>query len=44
MTWHTSTTTRDELKALIARIRQRGGTIASCQRTPGGLVLTWFTL
>jgi hypothetical protein len=44
MTWHTSTTTRDKLAALVADIRLQGGTVASCQRCAAGLVVTWFTL
>lgn len=44
MTWHTSTTTRDGLVGLIARIRHHGGTVASCQRCNEGLLVTWFTL
>lgn len=44
MTWHTSTTTRDKLDALIREIRGQGGTIASCQRCTAGLQITWFTL
>jgi hypothetical protein len=43
MTWHTSTTTRDKLDALISEIRRGGGTIASCQRCATGLLVTWFT-
>ena len=44
MTWHTSTTDRDGLLALIAQIRARGGTIASCLRSSEGLIITWFVL
>lgn len=44
MTWHSSITSRDKLEALIAEIRQTGGTIASCQRCTAGLLVTWFTL
>ena len=44
MTWHTSTTTRDKLAALITEIRRRGGTVASCQRCTSGLLVTWFTV
>jgi len=44
MTWHTTTTTRDLLDALISDIRDQGGTIASCQRCSAGLQITWFTL
>jgi len=44
MTWHTEMTTRDGLLDLIARIRARGGTIASCLRSSEGLAVTWFVL
>ncbi len=44
MTWHTSTTTRDDLQQLITHIRHCGGTVASCQRCAEGLLVTWFTL
>lgn len=44
MTWHTSTTRREDLPALIAHIRHHGGTVASCQQCTEGLLVTWFTL
>lgn len=44
MTWRSSTTTREGLAALIDHIRHHGGTVASCQRCTGGLLITWFTL
>ncbi len=44
MTWHTSTTTRDELNRLLTEIRHRGGTVASCRHDTSGLLVTWFTL
>lgn len=44
MTWHTSTTTRDELDRLLAEIRHQGGTVASCHRCTAGSEITWFTL
>lgn len=44
MTWQTTRTTTAELDDLIAAIRRRGGTIASCQRCDAGLLVTWFTL
>lgn len=44
MTWQTTRTTKDGLDDLIAAIRRRGGTIASCQRCDEGLLVTWFTL
>ena len=44
MTWHTSTTTSENLSQLIREIRQQGGIIASCLRFTTGLTVTWFTL
>lgn len=43
MTWHTATTTRDELTGLISEIRHHGGTVASCQHCASGVLVTWFT-
>lgn len=44
MEWQTTKTTRDKLDALIAEIRRRGGTIASCHRCDSGVLVTWFRL
>jgi len=44
MTWHTSTTSRDGLAALVTTIRRQGGCVSSCQRCAAGILVTWFTL
>ena len=44
MTWHTATTTPDDLNRLVADIRHHGGTVTSCLRCSTGLLVTWFTV
>jgi hypothetical protein len=41
MTWRTVVVALDELAALVAAIRARGGTVTRSNPTAGGVAVTW---
>jgi len=43
MTWHDATVPTDGLTALLASIRDEGGTVTSCKPEAEGVHVTWTT-